>query len=107
MSKFYIYYVGRGEGCDYTIGCNTRVEERTANNIDEIVSYIAESFEESADYVESRIESVKIIEVSSELDLDVDEIVYNIRQSEKAIELADKEAEERVELERLKGKYES
>lgn len=106
MKDFFVYYKGRGYGCDYTIGCNLCVEKRAADSIEEVIEEITEEIEESPDYSEERIESITIIEVAQERKLDIESITSNIRQQQLAQEKAEEEARERAELERLKKKYE-
>lgn len=106
MKKFYVYYQGKGYGCDYTIGCNLRVEEHEVEDIQEVIDALNQEIEESPSYAEERIESIRVIEVANERKLDIDDIVLNIRKKERAEEEARIEEKEKAELKRLKEKYE-
>lgn len=106
MKKFYAYFEGKGHGCDYTIGCNLRVEQYDAKDVQEVVDIITEEIEESPDYAEERIEQVTIIEAASETTLDIFDLTSNIREKQLAEEQLKKEDEERAEYERLKKKFE-
>lgn len=105
MKSFYAYYEGKGYGCDYTIGCNIRVDAIQAESVEDAIAEVKEKIEESPDYAEERIESVTIIEVASATKLDIEDFTRDIREQQVAEEQAKKEAEERAEYERLKQKF--
>jgi len=106
MKTFYVYYEGRGYGCDYTIGCNLRVEVINAESAEEVWAQVKEEVEESPTYAEERIESVTVIEAAGVTKLDIEDLTRDIREQQEQDKKAKKEAEERAEYERLKKKFE-
>ena len=46
MKKFLVHIIGKGEGCDYTIGCNHAVEIVNAESLEEAKKKWWDSFED-------------------------------------------------------------
>ncbi len=106
MKTFYVYYEGRGEGCDYTIGCNLNVEIVKAKNVEEVVKKITDEWDECGfNYVESRYAAVTIIEAPSTTDVDINGYIVEAKaKAAERIRLKE-EDKEKAEFERLKKKF--
>lgn len=63
---FYAFHKGRGEGCDYTIACNQRLERLKATTMEGAV--IEACGEKWSDHDDERIETVTILRVVEEVD---------------------------------------
>jgi len=68
--KYYALMIGKGEGCDYTIGCNKDFRQLEATTI-------VEARKEIEDYLMERniddFELIQILSVSSFIDFDIEE----------------------------------
>ena len=96
--RLYAYYKGRGEGCDYTIGCNLKVERLKATTVEAaITEAIGKDWSE---YDDERIEKITILRVTEEIDC-ADRIAQLRAQREEAKKARDV-ASKRAQLERLK-----
>ena len=63
---FYAYTEGRGEGCDYTIGCNLCVERLRATTME---AAIAEAVGDTwSAYDDERVKRVTVLRVTEEVD---------------------------------------
>ena len=47
--RFLVHYEGKGEGCDYTIGCNHRVGIIDAADIDDVVNQVLNGIHDGED----------------------------------------------------------
>ena len=107
---FIVHYKGRGEGCDYTIGCNqiTVVLPDVVQTMDDAVAYVSGGWKpEVADRHSvkyfggpKRIEKATIYEVANVHELDIQSMIVAARERKaaKARKL------EEAEFERLKAK---
>jgi ssDNA-binding Zn-finger/Zn-ribbon topoisomerase 1 len=93
--KFYVLIAGKGAGCDYTIGCNMKFRELKARDWEEA----RDEANKIAD--DDRIESVKLLLVNSEEDVDMESLEAS-RESEKSFKEKEKR---RMEYERLKREF--
>ena len=100
MAKFAIEF-NQTPGCDYSIGCGTRVLNVDASSFDEIIEKIA-----NGDYYAlDLLSDIRIYEVLSFVDVDVE---YLKRKQNEMVIAARKRAEEEAELKeykRLQAKY--
>lgn len=96
-TKFYALITGKGCGCDYTIACNVKFQELEAKTWEEAKR---EAYEIADD---DRIESVKIVFVTAEEDVDMDNIEA-MRESEAAYREREKR---RAEYLKLKKEFEN
>lgn len=98
MPKFAVFMNQTGEGCDYMIGCGSRLDYLTAETIEEAREEAIVVASEYDDDEERALERILLVQVHSEIFRD--ELV------KEAEEVDPVEAKERAELERLKRKYE-
>jgi len=94
---FYAFYKGRGEGCDYTIGCNVLLDRLSATTME---GAIVEAVHEKSVYDPERVEKVTILRVVEEADCG-DQIAAFQRERESREKAAARRAKE-AEFERLK-----
>lgn len=96
--RLYAYYKGRGEGCDYTIGCNLQIARLSATTMEAaIIEAVGDEWNEHDD---ERIEKITILRVTEEVDC-ADRIAQLRAQREEAKKARDVAAK-RAQLERLK-----
>ena len=98
-----MYYLalieGRGEGCDYTIGCNATWQFLDANNFEEAEDEVKEIWRHDKD----RIESIEVIEYNASLTYgDYDKLFAKEIEEERNKKEAEILAAKEVEFERLK-----
>lgn len=106
MKTFYVYYEGRGMGCDYTIGCNLKVESYRAKDVEEVIEKVTEEWDDYfSKYVEERYDSITIIEAASTTDVDIKGYIAKAKVKEEEEKRRKEEAREYAEFERLKVKY--
>jgi len=107
--QFIAHFIGEGDGCDYTIGCNTVLENLKATTLDEAKKEVGEKLEdfgaddEEADYPMGK---VVIYEVAVETIFDLDAWLDGKQTSKERDEEELTESEERAMLQKLKNKYE-
>ena len=107
MRKFIVLLTGRGEGCDYTIGCGYKFYFKEANSAQEVWNSIKSdyvNFEE--DYIDKdSLSKVEIVEVSKDsLSIDFDDVIKEFKLfQEKKRQIEQIEWDKR-EFERLKNK---
>lgn len=95
---FYAYTEGRGEGCDYTIGCNLCVERLNATTME---AAIAEAVGDTwSTYDDERVARVTVLRVTEEVDCG--ERIAALRAARVAGEQGEALAAKRAQLERLK-----
>ena len=110
---YYLYLVGVGQGCDYTIGCNTKLRRLDSANFEnarkEAIRLLDEYYAE-IDPCERgcdgfRVETARILEVSCNHDLNLTSM-REVRETEHAeIAIAEKEEKDRAKYEELKRKF--
>ena len=114
--KFLIIISGKAEGCDYTIGCNTRVEEIEANSLEEAwekysekaemdFNFLKEDGGDYGYYIELGIKVIRIIEIIKERKIDVLSLQSELDQYYKEESDKENEVDEKKQYERLKKKY--
>lgn len=66
---YYALLKGKGEGCDYTIGCNMMYQKLQVNNLEDAKAELNIIFEDAGGFQhEDGWEEVKLIEVTKEID---------------------------------------
>ena len=116
--RFLLLIKGKGDGCDYTVGCNMMFqwlgEMQSWNDLDNILKQIAEyyGFYENGEgwtTDNDRINFFEIIEVPQHVHVDVDKYLEFMstpeREEHERLEREQQEQEERQELARLMQKY--
>ncbi len=101
--KYYVYMIGKGEGCDYTMGCNNKLYALPGETFSEALQAVSEHM----GYDEYAVEDALIIEASKLVLFDVERYYADV---EKKAQEADKQASEQAEkeqYERLKAKFEA
>lgn len=100
--KYFAFFSGP-EGCDYTVGCNTKLQELKANSKAEAEVEVKEIYRKmNPDY---GIDVVVLFEVFSETLMDVSAIDAEIEQAKKEKEAADQLARDRAKFEELKRRF--
>ena len=118
MKKYIALITGRGEGCDYTIGCNLKWREvknvsSMAEAVDKLRSIFLDTDDETdweeypSEYGETEggYPKIEILEVTSSLDLDMEEISAEGERRATKARASNIEQKEREELKRLTTKY--
>lgn len=95
---FYAWYQGKGDGCDYTIGCNQRISRLVAASIPAAIEEACG--DEWSEYDDERIERITILRVTEEHDC-VPHIA-SLRAERDSKEKQASVAAKRAQLERLK-----
>lgn len=104
----YIAIFHQDGGCDYTIGCGVSVDTLKADSRDDAVEEVRAKFgigREEREYDIEEISSVSLLEVTCEVEVDLDLIKDEIENAKTAAKAAALEAQEKAELERLYKKY--
>jgi hypothetical protein len=101
---YYAHMIGTGQGCDYTIGCNTKLEKLSAEN-DADALREAEELYNGYSGGESRIESITILKVESQVELDIEAIENRKKIVREEREKKEQQEHDRVEFERLKKQF--
>lgn len=94
---FYAYTKGRGEGCDYTIGCNLRLNRLSATMMEDA---IVEAVGEWSTYDDEQIEKITVLRVTEEADCGAR--IDALRTERDVARKTSERAAKRAELERLK-----
>lgn len=95
-------------GCDYTIGCGTKVVELKAKNKEQATNELIHMFfHEDGDMHghEEDVGEVNVFEVKEKLHFDLSGLVRDQKEKEKEKEKKRQEEHEKAELRRLKAKY--
>ena len=108
MNRYIVILDGRGEGCDYTIGCNVKVIEVQAPSDAKAVDQVEKHLQDfGKHYGEECVEKARIFRIPFESSVPFN--LERLRQASHQLENIHQEAEqinkERVEYERLKRKY--
>lgn len=91
-------------GCDYTIGCGTRVTEIEADTLEEAVEKASQEITTEG---EGKIYSAVVFAVSEVHEINVQALADQRRaQKQEAAKIA-KQEQERAEYERLKAKFQT
>jgi len=100
--EFYVWLIGKGVGCDYSIACNESLRPLWAKDLEHAKQEVAVIVDE---YAEPEIEDAVIIQASHLHVFEIDEHRAQVteRLQQKAQE--EREAEERAEFDRLKAKF--
>ncbi len=105
MSKFSVFMLGSGEGCDYTIGCNQKLVELKAKTREEALLEVAKVLDyHGAGSPEHRMKKVLLFEGEPTV-FDYDAWCEVRAEARRAEETAEAEKEERAQFERLKKKF--
>lgn len=104
---FYAYLIQSGEGCDYTIGCGTKlVALPLATSVESAEAQIVERYESYfGDYPEQQLSEVVIFETTNIRHVDVAEHKAKRRAEKKAADALARAEKERAMYEQLKAKY--
>jgi hypothetical protein len=106
MSVYWLLIRQEGTGCDYSIACGEKFIQLKAQNEEDALAEAAKTWEYYGGDRENKIESIKILEVQKEIDLDIDGLVSKAKEAERKCQEKQKEAQEKAEYERLKKKFE-
>ena len=98
MKDYIVVYKQLGEGCDYTINCGIDIRMFSGDTIDEIKEIVEDRL--IAEYGD-RIGMCEIHEISKSTEININEIYSVLNDDVDSL----KEAEELMEYERLKRKY--
>lgn len=97
----YVFCItGKGEGCDYTIGCNMKFETHELANTDDAYDKAREIFEWYGSD-SNRIEAIDIYEVSNVCHAPVGNWAEETIKESRRRELKDKVAKAEAELKKL------
>lgn len=110
MSKFLVVYEGSGEGCDYTIGCNTRVISALYpdRSIIDVANKIhAELASDNPPVDLDMLASVTVYEILEEKQIELTVVHADLRKRIETAEAAKNDENERREYERLRAKFET
>jgi hypothetical protein len=99
--KTYKAYFEQDGGCDYTIGCGFILIDLEATNWDAANEELTEKLGDYGSYVNR----ATLLEISNELEIDVDDIRNAEEEVRKEEERKETEKQEKKELERLLNKY--
>lgn len=94
---FYAWFKGKGEGCDYTIGCNEQLRRLNATDM---TAAEDEACGDWSEYDNERVERITILRVTEEHDCAAH--IALLRAEREAKEAAMAKASKRAEFERLK-----
>lgn len=100
--KYYAYLSGP-DGCDYTVGCNIKLQKLNATTMIEAEAEVKEIYRTLNP--EYDINNVGIFEVHDYVSIDVSAINAEIELSEKEKEAAEQLARDRAKYEELKKKF--
>ena len=99
--KYFVLIVGKGDGCDYTIGCNISFSPLPGTTLGEASKGVCEHL----GYDEHRVETALILEASQVVLFDVEKHYSDAEeQAAESKRCADQDAE-KAEYERLKAKF--
>ena len=112
--RYYLYAVGKGYGCDYTIGCNLAMMPLDASTIEGAQAEAKRLLGEDH-YADLEppgrdgfsIETASILCVAEEVAVPLEELRAKAQAEEEAWGKVEAEKEERTEYERLKAKFKS
>lgn len=114
--KFLVIFMQEGEGCDYTIGCGTRVVAIEAVSLEAAALHVSRLDENAPagslgdlgahEGGEREMRSVLIVPADNVLPLDLTAVYGQERARKKREEEEAKDAIDRENYERLKRKYE-
>lgn len=100
--KYLIHVEGEGEGCDYTIGCNHRLDTIEADSIDEAVQkWLDTEIEKDDEYYIPEYGAIRIYEVNRGEDIDWNRVTQVYRDFNKGYEKEKRRAELKRELDAL------
>ena len=108
MQKFLVHYEGKGEGCDYTIGCNHAISFVEAADLNAAIKQVADDFLAYPDssYDPDAIDKVTIYAVSREqASFDLEHIRFRRRTAYEMHKAAAQEQADRASYEKLKARY--
>jgi len=108
--KFLLCVIGRGEGCDYTIGCNLNFHELSSQTKEgariEAKAHLGEEYYgDLGSLTGCRIQAAELFEVSSKEELPLNTWRRDSELAQNKKEIKREEAAEKQEYERLKKKY--
>lgn len=111
QSRYIAILTGKGEGCDYTIGCNRTTIEISGSSLEEaernLVQHINEEYSgfsglqrEYSDF------NIRLVEVAQSKVIDFHAYVAQEEREEQQEKQRETEERERAEYERLKARFE-
>lgn len=111
MSRYIAILTGKGEGCDYTIGCNRTTIEVTGETIEEaeqnLVQHIEREYSGFSGLKESYSDfDILLVEVAQSKEIDMQAYVAKEELAWQQKKQREKEQQERAEYERLKARFE-
>ncbi len=107
--KFYLFMIGPGEGCDYTIGCNSRFVPLKAETLEEAQRETMEQLDYCGglhlDGDGPSVANAYIVEAAKVTDVGIPNLIHEKRMQREREKASKKEDAERAEFERLKAKF--
>lgn len=100
--KYYAYLSGP-DGCDYTVGCNIKLQKLNATSMIEAEAEVSEIYRTLNP--EYGIDNVGIFEVNDFVPVDVSALNAEMEQAKKAKEEADALARDRAKFEELRKRF--
>ena len=104
--SYLLYMVGAGDGCDYTIGCNTRLLKLESKDYLEAQREATAIILENYSSEENRLSHAEVMHVSFSKDLNLNYIYHQKKLTEDLEKQKQTETEEKKLLAQLKAKYE-
>lgn len=110
MAEYYAFYVGKGEGCDYTIGCNQKFVKLESSNVEDALTEVENDIDESygpSEYQPDGLpfKSITVFEVSNYQIFDIKAHEESVRNMVLEATKEKEEEKERAEFERLSKKF--
>jgi len=105
----YILVMQQGGGCDYTIGCGTKVVTLDSTTPEDAVVEAERVVDDHGGFDtagENRVDSAKILVVTDTVPFDLRAIRLRLERERLEAEAVAKEAKDRAELARLKQRFE-
>jgi hypothetical protein len=105
MGDYYLYILGEGDGCDYTIGCNSTLIKLESDSYEDAEIEAAEEFIESGGHY-GNIPYRQMIIFKEASILPIELWRDSLEEQQRFLEEGRIRKAELAELERLKKKYE-
>ncbi len=101
--QYYVWLIGQGYGCDYSIACNECLRALSADDLEQAKQEVAMIVDE---YGEPEIEDAVIIHTDRLHIFDIDEHRNKAKEELRRQEESQRESIERKQFEQLKKKFE-
>lgn len=103
--KYKAYIKQSGEGCDYMIGCGSKVIDIVAPNMSAAKLKLINEYNEYYRDSDSGYDVIELYEINDTYELPITDLEEAFREQEMLVEQQQLEEAERIEFERLKNKY--